>query len=80
MCFKNLTSRRNWEKAKAKFAKLGVDFKSKACFVDLAAKRFGHVNVDSMPCVTAPRGKIGGYYLTNQGRLTSVEELARLQG
>ena len=81
LCYQTLTNRRNWDAAQAKFKKLGADFESEACLVDLhAAKRFANATVDKMPCLTASRGEHGGYYLTNQDRMTSVEELARLQG
>ena len=80
-CFKTMTSRRNWDSAVGKFQKLGVDFESQPCLVDLcAARSFTNSKFDKMPCLTASRGQHGGYYLTNQDRLTTVEEMARLQG
>ena len=65
-----------------RLVRLGVDFqKSETCMVDLhAAMKFMSVTINNMPCLTASRGGLGGYYITNQDRVTWVVKMARLQG
>ncbi len=75
------TARRNWQTAKEKLQKAGVNYKEKPCFVDvMASKAFAQVQIGKAPCITATRAAQGGYYITTKRRLTTLTELGRLQG
>ena len=45
-----------------------------------ASESFGQWTADYLPCITATRGKSGGFYINTRGRRTTVTELMRAQG
>ncbi len=76
-----ITARDNIARAKQKFAAQNIDMDTRTCMIDVfASKRFASSAVDKCVCITASRGLQGGYYISNQSRMTSVAELGRLQG
>jgi site-specific DNA-cytosine methylase len=75
------TARRSWRSASAKLRKRGVDYNETCCFVDVrAAASYTNINVGKLPCLTAARGAQGGFYITTKHRMTTIQELGRLQG
>ena len=49
--------------------------------MDLAAgESFGQMRKNACPCITKSRGACGGYFIDDQKRYTSLEEIGRLQG
>jgi DNA-cytosine methyltransferase len=79
--FMTKTATANFRKAEVAFKKNDVDYNNKTCFVDLhASTTFAHWRADVLPCLTATRASQGGYYITNQRRMTTIHELGRLQG
>ena len=74
-------ARRNICEQSQKLDNQGVDHKNQTCFIDVhSSPKFTQSKVAICPCITATRGSQGGYYITNQRRMTSLQELARLQG
>ena len=77
----NPTGQRNVEKAQLKLTAAGIDMTQTTVLVDLSAsQKFASFRVGACPCLTASRGKVGGYYISNQRRMTSIQEMGRLQG
>ena len=72
------TQRRNLEVATKTISSKGLQG---TILVDLAASaRFENQGVDIAPCITATRAKTGGFLIMNQKRMTTTDELGRLQG
>ena len=72
------TQRRNLEVATKTISSKGLQG---TILVDLAASaRFENQGVDIAPCITATRAKTGGFFIMNQKRMTTTDELGRLQG
>jgi site-specific DNA-cytosine methylase len=72
------TQRRNLEVAMKTISSKGLQG---TILVDLAASaRFENQGVDIAPCITATRAKTGGFFIMNQKRMTTTDELGRLQG
>ena len=72
------TQRRNLEVARKTISSKGLQG---TILVDLAASaRFENQGVDIAPCITATRAKTGGFLIMNQKRMTTTQELGRLQG
>ncbi len=79
--FSSKTGTNNFKKCQSRLEKLGVDMDQETVFVDLhASTRFGHFRRGGLPCLTASRAAQGGFYITDQKRMTNVHELGRLQG
>jgi hypothetical protein len=58
-----------------------VDIDKEPVFMDLhASKAFVNFREGALPCLTASRAAQGGFYISNQKRMTRVTELGRLQG
>lgn len=77
----NATGKNNLEKARTKLAAQGLDIAKATVLVDLSASsKFSSFRVGGSPCLTASRGKVGGYYITNRRRMTTIQEMGRLQG
>ncbi len=77
----NRTARKNLQNARAKFKADGIDQMKEPCFVDIfASPKFRRATRAQIPCITATRGSQGGFYITTQKRMTTLSELARLQG
>ena len=77
----NATGKNNLERARMKLAAQGVDMAKATVLVDLSASsKFSSFRVGGSPCLTASRGKVGGYYITNRRRMTTIQEMGRLQG
>ena len=71
------TQRRNLEVATKTISSKGLQG---TILVDLAASaRFENQGVDIAPCITATRAKTGGFLIMNQTRMTTTDELGRLQ-
>jgi DNA (cytosine-5)-methyltransferase 1 len=78
---KSLTAKRNLEGGLKKLARTGAKPRDETCFIDVHASfAFTQARVGRCPCITATRAAQGGYYITNQRRMTDTEELGRLQG
>ncbi len=59
----------------------GHDPRKTTCFIDIdSSERFSGWKINIMPCLAAGHARSGGPWLSNRGRRTSTEELARLQG
>jgi site-specific DNA-cytosine methylase len=79
--FAHATAAKNFHQAKRRMEVKGVDLDKQTVFVDvMASASFSTHRLDCCPCITATRGSQGGFYVTSQKRMTSVEEMARLQG
>lgn len=75
------TAAENLQAGCRKLKKLSINYKEQTCLIDLwASPKFTQVRVAECPCITATRAKQGGYYITNQKRMTRLHELGRLQG
>ena len=75
------TAKANLADARAKLKEQEVDDRNTTCFVDLfAPAQFSKYQQGFCPCITATRGAQGGYFITSRNRLTTMVELARLQG
>jgi DNA-cytosine methyltransferase len=78
---KTLTAKRNLQVGLKKLAGAGVNPQEQTCFIDIyASPSYTQARVGRSPCITATRAAQGGYYITNQRRMTETEELGRLQG
>lgn len=76
----NATAQRNLKSAKAELEAKGISL-GKTTLVDVfASSRFTNWKCNGCPCIAASRGKSGGFYITTLKRMTSYEELGRLQG
>ena len=74
-------ARRNICEQSRKLADEGAEPQTKTCFIDVySSPTFTQSKAGVCPCITATRGSQGGFHITNQRRMTSHEELARLQG
>lgn len=75
------TAQKNINAQTEKLKKAGVDIDRQTCLIDVhASPQFGQAAVGISPCITATRGKQGGFFVTNRQRMTNIEELGRLQG
>ena len=72
------TQRRNLEAARKTILAKGLQG---TILIDLAASAgFENQGVGIAPCITANRAKTGGFFIFNQKRMTTTDELGRLQG
>jgi DNA (cytosine-5)-methyltransferase 1 len=75
------TAKRNIKKGFRKLKAKGLDPATTTAVIDLyAGPRYANCMIGRCPCITATRAQQEGYYLTNQKRTMTVEEMARLQG
>ncbi len=80
-CLTSRTSKEAVEKATRKLKAQGLLGNGLTTLVDIhASKRYVTVRQDVCPCITATRGRQGGFYIMSQKRMTTLEELGRLQG
>ena len=75
------TFKRNFKKAMQGCKENNIDPMSEYVFVDVdAGKKFGQWKLDVLPCLTASRGKRGGFFCTALRRRLTPEECLRFQG
>ena len=75
------TAKRNLRNAYVTLKAKNINPDKHTTLVDVGASaNFTNLKVNGSPCITASRGKSGGFYITTLKRMTSYEELGRLQG
>ena len=63
----------------AKLAKQGISVHRQPYVLDVFG-RGAHHCFDRVPCITSSRGTQGGYYVSSEQRMLSIEEMLSLQG
>ena len=79
--YQSQVAKRNLTTGNEKLSNEGAAPRVNTCFIDVySSPKFAQAKASVCPCITATRGSQGGFHITNQGRMTTHEELARLQG
>ena len=75
------TARQAVKLAREKLKARGLEGNGLTTIVDIhASRQYVTVKQDACPCITATRGRQQGFLILTQNRLTSIQELGRLQG